>query len=153
MTYPPAQEYQLEQLLRDVQKFAREKTILVTPSGDYTSAFTAALETAGFSYTIIAPEAVNGYRIGAEWPIDLRRITARFIYPYTLEKLMDGVREFTAAGRIVRIIPSEQTNQLTAALKQENISYYIADPKTEPDFNKEYELNLLDICISEQNFK
>ena len=147
MTSPPVQEYQLEQLLRYVLRCAREKTILLTPSGDYTAVFTAALETAGFSYTIIAPEAVNGYTIGTEWPIDLRRITSRFIYPYTLEKLMDGVRKFTAAGRIVRIIPSEQTNQLTAALEQENISYYIADPKTEPDFNKEYEINLLDIGI------
>ena len=152
MMYPPAQEYQLEQLLREILNFSHGKTILMTPAEDYTAAFATALEKAGVAYKIIEPGKTNGSHENLEYPVDLRKITERTIYPYTLEKLMEGVRDWRKERR-VRIIPSEQSTMLIPLLEKENIPYYIADPTTEPDFKKEYEINLLDICISEQNFK
>ena len=151
MMYPSTQEYQLEQLLREILNFSRGKTILITPAEDYTTAFATALEKAGVAYKIIEPGKTNGFDEKSEYPLDLRKITERSIYPYTLEKLMAGVRGWRKERR-VRIIPSEQIDLLIPALEKENVPYYIADPTTEPDFEKEYEINLLDICISEQNF-
>ncbi len=146
MIYPLAREYQLEQLLREILNFSRGKTILITPAEDYTTAFTAALEKTGLSYRIIEPGKTNGFDEKSEYPLDLRKITERSIYPYTLEKLMAGVRGWRKERR-VRIIPSGQITMLIPTLEKENIPYYIADPTTKPDFEKEYEINLLDINI------
>lgn len=165
LDYPPQEEYLLEQLLRNVTSVASSalpstsgalsRTIYVIPHGEYTAPFLAALREAGFAHQLIESGAVdyqatngqNGYHPVA----DLQQALNPRRWRINLKELINGVREYAAGrGKIIRVIPSEQTPLLLEALEKENIPYYIAQPKSFFKPEKEYLINLPEIEVERE---
>lgn len=153
LTYPPPEEYLLEQLLRTVLSAASAnlsatpKRVYVIPNGDYTAPFLAVLKEAGFSYQLVEPEALSGPETNGPnsfHPLaDLQQALNPRRWRKSLAELLREVNE-NAVGRkkVVKVIPSEQTPLLLEALEKEGVPYYIAQPKSFFKPEQEYEINL-----------
>lgn len=162
--YPSKEEYLLEQLLRNVISVSyalscassvQSKTIYVVPNGEYTGSFLTALQEAGFTYQLIESGAANGQTRNGNYPVaDLQKALNPRRWRITFKELINGAREYAVErGKIVRVVPSEQTSLLVEALEKEQIPYYIARPKSFFQPEKEYSINLPEIEVEGEEYK
>ncbi len=117
---PPAEEYWLEQLVRDTKWHTSAKLLRVTPAEPHTGRFTAALDKEGARWYF----ARNSSRRRYEYDMDLNYIRPA---PYTCNFEAYLARALQAAtAKTAIVIPYKHyTELLTPKLEREGISYEV----------------------------
>lgn len=155
-SYPPPEEYWLEQLVRDAKQHtsakqaATQKTAVVIPYKHYTELFARKLEREGISYKVeaaIRPEAITEEYLRKNFIVYLSTAEPSFTFTFSLAELMKKDIIPHRNGKVVRIIPSVQAPLLMEALSGKNIPYCLAYPRSEKDPRKEYEVDLTRIVL------
>ncbi len=149
MNYPSKEEYLLERILRDVTAYPLNRTVYVLPGGEYTERLIQSLRREGFQAELLEKGQTNGHN--RQQLVDVESFLNRRRFPLSLPQLVKETKEYAVSrGKNVRIIPSEQTALLTAALEREGILYYVALPSSPWDYQQEYQIDLLEIEIVEE---
>ena len=144
MTFPLPEEYSFYTLLREIRLYAKNGKIRVIPCQNYSWSFILFIQKAGYDATLVDEQAY--FSSNGDYLVDLRILENRRIYPYSTAKILHELK-MHRGSRQVRIIPSEQTDLLKILLDKENIPYYIAKPAEERCYDRQYEINLLEMKI------